>query len=59
MSRQHEQNEVLDMDRTFSNGAMLNGLPMDVLGQLTREEGPACTAQRMAELAGPAGQRPG
>jgi hypothetical protein len=42
-----------------SNGAILNELPMDVLGQLTREEGPAYTAQRMAELAGPAGQRPG
>jgi hypothetical protein len=25
---------------------------MDVLGQLTREEGPAYTAQRMLELAG-------
>ncbi|MFO7534019.1 MAG: FAD-dependent oxidoreductase [Candidatus Limnocylindrales bacterium] len=35
-----------------SNHAILNQLPMDVLGQLTREEGPAYTAQRMAELAG-------
>ncbi|MEA2026067.1 MAG: FAD-dependent oxidoreductase, partial [Chloroflexota bacterium] len=33
-----------------SNHAILNELPMDVLGQLTREEGPAYTAQRMAEL---------
>jgi 2,4-dienoyl-CoA reductase-like NADH-dependent reductase (Old Yellow Enzyme family)/thioredoxin reductase len=34
-----------------SNHAILNELPMDVFGQLTREEGPAYTAQRMAELA--------
>ena len=33
-----------------SNHAILNQLPMDVLGQLTREEGPAYTAQRMLEL---------
>jgi hypothetical protein len=39
-----------------SNGAILNDLPIDVLGQLTREEGPSYTALRMAELlaAGPA-----
>ena len=35
-----------------SNHAILDELPMDVLGQLTREEGPAYTAQRMVELAG-------
>jgi 2,4-dienoyl-CoA reductase-like NADH-dependent reductase (Old Yellow Enzyme family)/thioredoxin reductase len=33
-----------------SNHAILNQLPKDVLGQLTRDEGPAYTAQRMAEL---------
>jgi len=33
------------------NGAILNELPMDVLAQLTREEGPAYTAKRMEELA--------
>ncbi len=33
-----------------SNHAILNDLPSDVLGQLTREEGPAYTAARMAEL---------
>jgi hypothetical protein len=32
------------------NGAILNELPMDVLGQLTREEGPSYTAERMREL---------
>ena len=37
-----------------SNHAILNELPMDVLGQLTREEGPAYTAQRMLELGGAA-----
>ena len=35
-----------------SNGAILNELPIDVLAQLTRDEGPAYTAQRMLELAG-------
>jgi hypothetical protein len=35
-----------------SNGAILNELPMDVLGQLTREEGPAYSAKRMEELVG-------
>jgi thioredoxin reductase len=33
-----------------SNGAILNELPMDVLGQLTRVEGPSYTAERMREL---------
>jgi NADPH-dependent 2,4-dienoyl-CoA reductase/sulfur reductase-like enzyme len=33
-----------------SNGAILNEVPIDVLGQLTREEGPSYTAKRMAEL---------
>jgi 2,4-dienoyl-CoA reductase-like NADH-dependent reductase (Old Yellow Enzyme family)/thioredoxin reductase len=32
------------------NGAILNELPIDVLGQLTREEAPAYTAERMREL---------
>jgi hypothetical protein len=35
-----------------SNGAILDQLPMDVLGQLTRDEGPGYTAQRMLELTG-------
>ena len=34
------------------NHAILDGLPMDVLGQLTRDEGPSYTARRMLELAG-------
>jgi len=34
-----------------SNHAIVNDLPGDVLGQLTRKEGPAYTAARMAELA--------
>ena len=38
-----------------SNGAILNELPADVFGQLTREEGPAYTAQRMLELVAAAG----
>ena len=33
------------------NHAILNELPMDVLGQLTRDEGPAYTAREMARLA--------
>ncbi len=37
------------------NGAILNELPMDVLGQLTRDEGPSYNAERMRELAGVAG----
>ena len=32
------------------NGAILDELPMDVLGQLTREEAPSYTAERMREL---------
>jgi hypothetical protein len=32
------------------NGAILNELPMDVRAQLTREEGPSYTAERMREL---------
>jgi NADPH-dependent 2,4-dienoyl-CoA reductase/sulfur reductase-like enzyme len=39
-----------------SNYAILNELPMDVLGQLTREEGPAYTAKRMEELLASAGR---
>jgi hypothetical protein len=38
-----------------SNGAILNELPADVFGQLTREEGPGYTAQRMLELVAAAG----
>jgi 2,4-dienoyl-CoA reductase-like NADH-dependent reductase (Old Yellow Enzyme family)/thioredoxin reductase len=33
------------------NHAVVNDLPIDVLGQLTRPEGPAYTAKRMLELA--------
>jgi hypothetical protein len=33
------------------NHAILDELPMDVLGQLTREEGPAYSARQMVELA--------
>jgi hypothetical protein len=32
------------------NGAIVNDLPVDVLAQLTRDEGPSYTAKRMAEL---------
>lgn len=32
------------------NGAILNDLPLDVLAQLTREEGPSYTAERMRQL---------
>jgi 2,4-dienoyl-CoA reductase-like NADH-dependent reductase (Old Yellow Enzyme family)/thioredoxin reductase len=32
------------------NGTILNELPLDVLAQLTREEGPAYTTKRMEEL---------
>jgi len=35
-----------------SNGAILDDLPIDVLAQLTREDGPSYTARRMLELAG-------
>ncbi len=38
-----------------SNGAILNDLPIDVLAQLTREDGPSYTAARMLELAGSTG----
>ena len=34
------------------NGAILDDLPIDVLAQLTRDDGPSYTAQRMLELAG-------
>jgi hypothetical protein len=34
------------------NGAIVNELPVDVLAQLTRDEGPSYTAKRMLELAG-------
>jgi len=34
------------------NGAIVNDLPIDVLGQLTRPEGPAYSYKRMLELAG-------
>jgi thioredoxin reductase len=34
-----------------SNGAILDQVPLDVLAQLTRVEGPAYTAKRMVELA--------
>lgn len=34
------------------NGAIVDHLPIDVLSQLTREEGPSYTARRMLELAG-------
>jgi 2,4-dienoyl-CoA reductase-like NADH-dependent reductase (Old Yellow Enzyme family)/thioredoxin reductase len=36
------------------NHAIVDDLPMDVLGQLTREEGPGYTTKRMLELAGAA-----
>jgi NADPH-dependent 2,4-dienoyl-CoA reductase/sulfur reductase-like enzyme len=38
------------------NHAILNDLPMDVLGQLTRDEGPAYTARQLIVLATGAGQ---
>jgi 2,4-dienoyl-CoA reductase-like NADH-dependent reductase (Old Yellow Enzyme family)/thioredoxin reductase len=38
-----------------SNGAILDDLPIDVLAQLTREEGPSYSTQRMLELAGVTG----
>ena len=41
------------------NGAILNELPMDVLAQLTRDEGPAYTAKRMEELPERGDERPG
>jgi hypothetical protein len=36
------------------NGAILDDLPMDVLSQLTRDEGPSYTAERMKERMGAA-----
>ena len=43
---------AVDEHRLFNpNHAILNELPMDVLGQLTREEGPAYSARQMAVLA--------
>jgi thioredoxin reductase len=38
-----------------SNGAIIDDLPIDVLAQLTREDGPSYTAKRMLELAGISG----
>ena len=32
------------------NGAIVNELPIDVLAQLTREQGPSYTAERMSGL---------
>jgi len=39
-----------------SNHAILDDLPGDVLGQLTREEGPGYTAARMEGLAEKSGE---
>jgi 2,4-dienoyl-CoA reductase-like NADH-dependent reductase (Old Yellow Enzyme family)/thioredoxin reductase len=39
------------------NGAILNDLPMDVLAQLSRADGPSYSAQRMLELAGANGRQ--
>ena len=42
---------AVDQNLLFNpNGSIVNELPIDVLGQLTREEGPSYTALRMAEL---------
>jgi 2,4-dienoyl-CoA reductase-like NADH-dependent reductase (Old Yellow Enzyme family)/thioredoxin reductase len=41
------------------NGAILNDLPLDVLAQLTRPEGPSYSTQRMLELAEGLGRRTG
>jgi hypothetical protein len=38
------------------NGAILNDLPLDVLAQLTREQGPSYTAERMRQLMEAAGR---
>jgi len=44
---------AVDEHRLFNpNGAILDQLPIDVLGQLTREQGPSYTASRMRELLG-------
>jgi len=39
------------------NGAILNDLPIDVLAQLTRQEGPSYSAKQMLEMAGLQGLR--
>ena len=42
---------AVDSNLLFNpNGAILNDVPIDVLGQLTREDGPSYTSQRMLEL---------
>jgi thioredoxin reductase len=42
---------AVDQNLLFnSNGAILDDLPLDALGQLTRDEGPTYTAERMKEL---------
>jgi hypothetical protein len=42
---------AVDQNLLFNpNGAILDELPMDVLAQLTRDEGPSYTAERMKEL---------
>ena len=44
---------AVDQNLLFNpNGAIVDNLPIDVLAQLTREEGPSYTAKRMLELAG-------
>ncbi len=48
---------AVDQNLLFNpNGAIMDELPVDVLAQLTREEGPAYTATRMLELAAAAGR---
>jgi 2,4-dienoyl-CoA reductase-like NADH-dependent reductase (Old Yellow Enzyme family)/thioredoxin reductase len=42
---------ALDSNLLFnSNGAIVDNLPIDLLGQLTRDDGPSYTTRRMAEL---------
>ena len=42
---------AVDQELLFNpNGAIVNDLPIDVLGQLKREEGPGYTTVRMNEL---------
>jgi thioredoxin reductase len=44
---------AVDSNLLFNpNGAILDDLPIDVLAQLTRTDGPSYTAKRMLELAG-------
>jgi NADPH-dependent 2,4-dienoyl-CoA reductase/sulfur reductase-like enzyme len=44
---------AVDSNLLFNpNGAILDDLPIDVLAQLTRTDGPSYTARRMLELAG-------